>query len=234
MGNSGFMIEAGGKKVLIDAFFGEFGNYSLPEYELDTLLNAKPPFDNVNLVLASHDHSDHFSAERVSQFLENSPSTIFVSTSQAVNQIHGFDTRIEALDPRDNIPVDTEVNGLQIKAFYLSHSDVPAGSEETFNNGYLVTMGGITLFHTGDIPNLREILPFQLAENPLDFAFIPHLFMYYQSDIRVLENDIGARYLFPIHYKFTTPEMNLPTILANIPNAIGFQGEMERWTMPSE
>jgi hypothetical protein len=34
--------------------------------------------------------------------------------------------------------------------------------------------------------------------------------------------------------KFTTPEMNLPTILSNIPNAIGFQGEMERWTMPSE
>ena len=120
VGNSCFMIETGGKKVLIDAFFGEFGNYSLPEYELDTLLNAKPPFDNIDLVLASHDHSDHFSAERVSQFLENSPSTIFISTSQAVSQIRGFNNRIQALDPRDNIPVETEVNGIQIKAMYLS------------------------------------------------------------------------------------------------------------------
>jgi len=47
VGNSGFMITAGDRKILIDALFEGFGSqdYTLPADEVNLLVNALPPFD---------------------------------------------------------------------------------------------------------------------------------------------------------------------------------------------
>jgi L-ascorbate metabolism protein UlaG (beta-lactamase superfamily) len=232
IGNSGFLISAGGTKVLIDAFFEGFEDDVLPEYVLDYLLNAKPPFDNVDLILATHDHADHFSASMVARYLQNNPSTVFISTSQAAGQLTGFGGRVIALDPRSGTPEDTEVRGIQVKAIYISHGTPPAGTEETYNNGYIVSMNGVTFFHCGDINDIRDVVPYHLNDLQVDIAFITHFYFMNSSSRDIFNDSIVARYLLPIHYWYTTPEINLVSIHTYFPDAVVFHSELESWIMP--
>ena len=63
VGNSGFLIAVGDKKVIINAFFEGFPpGYTPPANVRDLLVKAQPPFDNVDLIPVTHAHGDHFSA----------------------------------------------------------------------------------------------------------------------------------------------------------------------------
>jgi L-ascorbate metabolism protein UlaG (beta-lactamase superfamily) len=234
VGNSGFLITVGDKKVLIDAFFAGFPpGYTLPASVQDLLVNAKPPFDNVDLILSTHNHADHFDAAMIRQHMQNDPKTIFISTTQAVSQLDDLGDRVIAVDPVAGSPVNVEANGVQVEAIYLNHGSPPNDPNEIFNNGYVVTVNGIKFFHTGDIGNLNDVHQYQLADQKIDLAFISHFYMQDGHMESVIRNDIGARYIFPIHYHFTTPEFNAITIKAYYPEAIIFSAELESWFMPA-
>jgi L-ascorbate metabolism protein UlaG (beta-lactamase superfamily) len=97
----------------------------------------------------------------------------------------------------------------------------------------VVTINGIKFFHTGDIDNLQDIVPYNLADQHIDFAFIQHFYLRNGGSRNMLNNDIGAKYLIPIHYQFTEPAFDINVILSNYPDAIVFYGELESWFMPS-
>jgi L-ascorbate metabolism protein UlaG (beta-lactamase superfamily) len=233
VGNSGFLVIVGNKKVLIDAFFEGFPpEYTLPASIQDLLVNAKSPFDNVDLILATHNHADHFDAAMVRQHMQNNPKAIFISTTQAVSQLADFGDRVITVDPVTGSPVNTEANGIQVEAIYLNHGYPLNDPNETYNNGYVVTVNGIKFFHTGDIGDLRDVTQYHLSDQKIDLAFIQHFFMQDNRMESVIRNDIGAKYLFPIHYQFTTPAFDANTIKAYYPDAIIFFGELESWFMP--
>ena len=100
VGNSGFLITVGDQEVLIDALF-----------------EGLPPFDDVDLILATHDHPDHFSATLVEQYLQNNPQAIFMSTKQAASQLTGFGDRVIAVDPVAGSPVNLEANGIRSRSY---------------------------------------------------------------------------------------------------------------------
>lgn len=233
VGNSGFLITVGDKKVLIDALFEGFPpEYTLPQEVLDKISNSEAPFDNVDLILASHDHADHFSAAMVRDFLQNNPDTVFIATNQAVSHLSDFGNRVIAVDPTIGSPVTVTANDIQVEAIYISHGQPPAGETEITNNAYLVTLNGIKFFHTGDIENLRDAIPYNLASQSIDLAFLPHFFMQDSGYLDVIQNNISAKFVFPIHYHFTTPTFNAVLIQSAYPNAIIFSNELETWTMP--
>ncbi len=43
---------------------------------------------------------------------------------------------------------------------------------------------------------------------------------------------IGGKYIFPIHYHFTTPPYDSSIIKQNYPDAIQFEYELQSWQMP--
>jgi L-ascorbate metabolism protein UlaG (beta-lactamase superfamily) len=233
VGNAGFLITVGDKKVLIDAMFEGFPpGYEQPLMIQSLLLNAEPPFDNVDLILATHDHADHFSAEMVRQHMQNNSNAVFISTTQATSQLADFGDRVIAVDPVAGTPVNTEANGIQVEAIYLSHGTVPRGQIETYNNGYIVTINGIKIFHTGDNAALRDVVQYKLSEQNIDLAFIEHFYLRNSASRGILDINIGAKYVFPIHYKYTTPEYNREVVLFNYPDAVVFNQELENWIMP--
>lgn len=233
VGNSGFLIIVGDKKVLIDAFFEGFPpGYTLPETVQNLLVNAQPPFDNVDLILASHAHDDHFSAAMVRQHMQNNPKAIFISTTQAVSQLTEFGDRVIAMDPVDGVPILAEANDIPVEAIYLSHGYPPDDPNEIFNNAYVVTINGIKFFHTGDLDDLNDVLQYNLSEMNIDFAFIQHFYLQNSLARNTLTNDIGAKYLFPIHYQFTEPAFNTNLILSTYPDAVVFYRELGSWFMP--
>ena len=233
VGNSGFLITAGDKKVLIDAFFEGFPpEYTLPESVQSLLVNAQPPFDDIDLILASHAHDDHFSAAMIRQHMQNNPNAVFVSTTQATSQLAEFGDRVIAVDPVAGTPVQAEANGIQVEAIYLSHGYPPNDPDEIFNNAYVVNINGIKFFHTGDLANLQDIDQYNLSEMNIDLAFIQHFYLQNGMSRSILENNIGAKFLLPIHYQFTTPAFDANTIKTNYPDAVIFYGELGNWFMP--
>ncbi len=152
VGNAGFLVMVGSHKVLIDAMFGGFpGGYRLPANVEQALTSAQPPFDGVDLILVTHDHADHFSASMVRRHMEANPRAILVAGPQASGQLASLGARVVALAATAGKTATTTQNEIRVEAIYLSHGVFPAGEPEIVNYGYVVTIGDVSFFHTGDI-----------------------------------------------------------------------------------
>lgn len=87
LANEGFMIAGGGRKVLIDALFGEgLDGYAVVSPAQRALLEqAREPFADMDAVFATHFHDDHFNATAVLAHLTRNPQAFFFSTPQAAD-----------------------------------------------------------------------------------------------------------------------------------------------------
>jgi len=238
VGNAGFLITVNDKKILIDALFSGFpGDYILPREIQDKLALGLPPFDNIDLVLATHSHGDHFDASLVRRFLSNNPAAVFASTPQATALLADFPDRVIAFAPAKNKTATAEIQGVHVEAVYLSHGAPPEGRTEILNFAYLATIDGVTLFHSGDIDisqfSYDEFRALRLPEKKIDLAFMQH---FYLGDVpaeqKLIQEGIAARHIFPMHYQYTVPPMNPESVLRNYPDAILFKAELESWVMP--
>jgi L-ascorbate metabolism protein UlaG (beta-lactamase superfamily) len=235
--NSGFLIQAGGKKILIDALFDGFpGSYAPPAAVREPLLAGLPPFDGIDLILATHRHGDHFSAAAVRQALASNPRAVFVGPAATVAALADSSGRARALDPAEGRRAETEVNGIRIEAMRLSHGTPPPGRPDIVNLGYLVTVGGLKFFHTGDIDG-QIVTPALLTSlgipgEHVDVAFVPHFFLSGPGPIPFVTDGIRPRYVVASHLQYTDAPVNDTQIRRNFPNAVILWTEGESWTMP--
>jgi L-ascorbate metabolism protein UlaG (beta-lactamase superfamily) len=235
VGNAGFLITINGKKILIDAMFSGFPDgYQLPQDVQEALVNARPPFDGVDLILVTHNHGDHFDAPMVRRHLKNNPKARLVSTAQVAGQLADFGNRVIALAATKGKPAQTDVDGIQVQAVYLSHGSVPAGQEETVNFGYIATVDAIRLFHTGDVDVTGVDMTEPLSSGKrIDLAFVAHFHFNEDSLSRKFIREwINGRYFFPIHYVYTNPALDRGKIKSLYPDAILFEKELQSWDMP--
>ncbi|PLX03010.1 MAG: hypothetical protein C0595_08540 [Marinilabiliales bacterium] len=154
VGNSGFLINIGDKKILIDALFkGYESDYILPEDIQKKLRLAQAPFDDVDLVIVTHAHGDHINPDMVQQHMKNNSNAIFASTKQTVDVLNTRDTldnfqaRRIGFNPLKDKPDKKEIRGITIESYMLPHGP----DSRIINNGFLVSVNGITFFHTGDV-----------------------------------------------------------------------------------
>jgi L-ascorbate metabolism protein UlaG (beta-lactamase superfamily) len=235
VGNAGFLVEIGGKKILVDAIFKGFeSEYLLPQDVQDALAKARPPFNDVELILVTHNHGDHFDAGLVRQHLKSNPRARLVSTAQVTAQLTEFGDRVLTMAAAKGAPLRADVAGIAVNAIYMSHGRVPEGREETVNNAYLVTVAETTFFHTGDIDaslvdTTRPLSP----GKTIDLAFLSHFYFDGKPMARkFIKEWVGGRYVIPIHYHFTTPVYDRERVMKFYPEAILFEKELQSWTMP--
>lgn len=237
VGNSGFLITVGDKKVLIDAVFsGISGIYKLPLNVQGLLVHALPPFDNIDLILATHYHPDHFSASMVQTHMQNNPGAVFVSTSQVTNQINGLGERVITLDASTGNSVQKEINGIQVEAIYLSHGKGETGETEVMNQGYVININGVTLFHTGDIDasllSTESLQGYDFLGKQIDIAFIQHFLLSDEALLPLYFDVFKSKFVIASHYQFTDP-INTEMIENNYPEAVIFTQELHNWVMPN-
>lgn len=233
IGNAGFMITTNHKKVIIDGLFRGFdGIYTLPEDIQNKLALAQPPFDNVDLILVTHNHRDHFSSGLVAQHLQNDPNTVLAALPSITGQFPNYADRLAAFDPTPEKPVEKDIDGIQVEALALTH-----GPGQPVNIGFVIEVEGFKLFFSGDVDLTyvsNEIFrAYHLPEKKLDIAFIQH---FYLTDIpeeqQFIKQGIAAKYLIPTHYFYTTPPFNRETVKTFYPDAILFDKELSSWVMP--
>ncbi len=232
IGNAGFMISVGDKKILVDALVEE---PVLPSDVTEPLLAAAPPFDGVDLILATHSHFDHFSAEKVRSHLENNPEAFFVSPRDAANSVDQIADVQERIIPiqlqqRAGQRAQLVVNGIGLECIYLSHGG------DILNLGYIITTEGRRFFHTGDIApdsvSMSELQDYGLPDRQIDVAFVPHFMLITEEQHAHVTEGIQAKYVVPMHYQFTVPPPDYDLMASYFPDAIVFHESMESWTIP--
>lgn len=237
VGSSGFLIQAGGKKVLIDAVYDGYpGAYAVPAGVQEPLLAGRAPFDGIDLVLATHVHSDHFGAAAVRRVLESNPQAVFVGPAAAVAALTGVEGRTRALE----VPVGerraVEVNGVRVEAMRLSHGDPPPGAPDLVNLGYLVTVGGRKFFHTGDVSvgniPISLLQSLGIPEERVDVAFVPHFLLSTPVPLPWVTEGLRPRFVVASHLQYSGEPPDLGQIRRNFPNAVVLLGEGERWVVP--
>jgi len=233
IGNAGFMITTDHKKVIIDGLFRGFEwIYTLPAEIQNKLALAQPPFDNVDLILVTHNHRDHFSSGLVAQHLQNDPKAVLAALPSITGQFPNFPDRLASFDPTLEEPVKKDIDGIQVEAIALSH-----GPGQPENIGFVVTLEGFKIFFSGDVDlshvSYEVFRSYNLPEKKLDVAFISH---FYLTDIpeeqQFIKQGITAKYLIPTHYFYTTPPFNRESVKTFYPDAILFDGELSSWVLP--
>jgi L-ascorbate metabolism protein UlaG (beta-lactamase superfamily) len=238
--NAGFLITVGDKKILIDALYDMHNPKTSPPQEvLQRAVNAEPPFDQVDLVIATHSHPDHFSADLVRDHLRNNQTAVFVSSPDAVRQIEwaggNFGERLIPVDLEPGGSSHLSVNGIELDCLYLTHGDA-----SILNIGFVIKVGDYTFFHSGDmsvdrmmgdVVTLADLQRYGLPQKGIDLALLPSYIFYVDEFVTLIEAGIQARYVSPMHYLYQYP----PTgIEENISNAVVFKGLLESWVVPSE
>ncbi len=238
VGNAGHLIQVGKKKVLIDGLFrGYPGAYELPPEVQDALARAQPPFDDIDLILVTHAHGDHFDPDMVRQYLLRHPRTLFASGVQATAPFKDLPGRTFTFSATSGKWDRKVLSGIQVEATPLSHGETPAGEAEIQNLGYLVRVGDVVLFHTGDFDpaqmSFEAFRALKLPEKKVDIAFLQHDLLTEDKTLRrLVAEGVGAREILPNHYQFTEPPMDRADILRNYPHAVLFQKELQSWNMP--
>ena len=245
--NAGFLVEAGESKVLVDALFNDRSiQYAhVPSDEtLEKMAAAEPPFDNVDLVLVTHRHRDHFEAGLVADFLASSPETILVAPPQAVESledVEGLGARVRSIHPDlHGFETVTEA-GIEVKAYRLNHSvymetDPVTGEERNRHEGvqnlvYVVQLAGRRILHTGDAVLSQSLEMFDSGlfhKVDLDLAFV-EFFDWSEETARVFKDWMSPDHIVFMHLPREQNQVDAieARLEARFPQAVLFREPME-------
>lgn len=228
--NEGVLIEKGDQKVLIDALFDEFYEAYLSPTEAtrEMMISGEIPYDQVNAVLTTHIHRDHFEPTIAGDFLKEHLESKFLSTAQAGNSLKEYE-HYEQLANRiithekGTFTLTDEVNGIKVYSFFTEHSP---GIE---NMGFVFEIGGSSILHLGDSNiDLERFKQLNLKQYNIDVALVPYWYMSDEVGQKIINEEIKAEQLVGIHFPKAPSSMVLKTIEVNYPEATVFKTPGER------
>ena len=233
-GNEGFLIEAEGKKILIDAFH-RLGNVKNQEL----MQNGQPPFDDVDIILTTHTDHDHFDLHMVGHYLANHPQTLFISTKQATDALAKYyknftkiEPQLKGFAPEEGKRIPYSHEGIDINMMLLHHGR--SRNVKVTNIGFLFCIGGKKFLHMGDSEIiLSELNIYNLPEEKIDVAFVPYWYFTSEKYQPALRKGIEAKKVVPMHLILVDGGAQerkriLESIPAEFPEAILFSEEMRK------
>ena len=186
LGNCGFFITAGSTRILFDAVHRQtaYPQYSTPEDAFRKMLNREAPFERIDLMLVSHDHPDHITADMAFQVLSNHPETVLVVNDRALTGIRErvpedyekMKNRVLSITPKPGLMETASVRGLTFKVFTQIHD--PHTKEQV--SAFLLDLNGIRILLHADSDldqNAADLAKLGLEDEDIDLWFFtdrPH------------------------------------------------------------
>jgi len=188
LAHSGFQIKAGGKVICVD--IGKYGGAS----------------EKADLILITHSHTDHCDPDRIKKVLKR--GTLIVAPKDC-EPILG--KRVRTLKPGE----ETALGNIRIKAveaYNYKRFRTPGKPfhPKGFGVGYLITVGGKTIYHAGDtdfVPEMRQL-------GPVDVALLP------SGDTYTMDNAEAAKAAVAINPKVVLPMHRWDTRPEEFKNAV--------------
>jgi L-ascorbate metabolism protein UlaG (beta-lactamase superfamily) len=249
--NEGFLIKSQNHKILIDALFTNgYGLFAVPPKEtIDQIMEAKTPFDSVQLCLLTHYHYDHCDPLLINQYLKKYADITLVASKPTLVFIDGvcfgfvqMKKQFCEISPEINKSISKTIHSIPIKVFGLKHLSFYKNGidleEYMYNVGYLLDMDGIKIFHGGDM--MKNNLQDYIAKNGKWKDKIDVAFLYYEifnsgaPDLEYILSTLNPEYIVIMH---APPGLNgewtvkVEELKKRFPNIIFFKNSMDIQTI---
>ena len=129
LGHAGFRI-SNGKTIYIDPW---------------QLKKSGPKAD---IILITHDHFDHLSVPDIQKIAKK--DSILVAKPSIKPQLSGD---VRTVKPGDKL----RIGDIEIQAVYAYNPSKPFHPKDSGNVGYIITMNGESIYHTGDTEFIEEM-----------------------------------------------------------------------------
>ena len=235
VGNEGVFISDGTKAVLVDGLHREYGpEYLFPPPELlSAMEQAKPPFDQVRVLLVSHVHGDHFHPGSVGLHLRSNPKATLVSDAQKAADIarnysahESVRTQVHEATPEWKQTAVYEKDGIRVRLLGMKH-----GSDRFWwlkNLGHIIEIGGKKFFHFGDADMTDEnFSSFNLPAEKIDVAFVPYWFLLSEEGRRIVRERIAPKTVIAVHISPRTADSDAARVKQLYPGADAFTRLLE-------
>ncbi len=180
----------GNRIVFIDPYEGEYS-------------------DRADLVLMTHSHSDHCDPSKIDRI--HKPDTLFVAPADCASKIGHA---VKSLKPGETVSVG-EIKVQAVEAYNTKRFRSPGipFHPKGLGVGYLVSIGGKTIYHAGDtdfIPEMRSLRGIHLALLPVGGTYTMD-----SSEAAEATLAIGPEYVIPMHRREARLEVFKKTVEAN-------------------
>lgn len=231
--NDGVMIEFEDQKVIIDGMnraSNLSGWISPSNVAYQAVENGDPPFDDIDVIMITHNHGDHYSVSAVTNYLTNHPNTKLIVPASIEPNFAAFSSQIPNFNVNKFERINLIENEVSIDVLHVEHFD-QFGNDfsmvESF--AYIVTMNGKKFLHTGDIDYVDSQLNlFNLLVDDITVAFIPTFGDLVNTANRdALINNVDPDNVVCLHFLSSSLTSTLTQVNAIYPGA-------ETFTIPFE
>lgn len=157
LGQAGFLIEAGGYRMLIDPYLSDslarkYRGSAFPHTRMMAPPIAPGELTRLDLVLCTHRHTDHMDPDTLQALAARFPALTFVvpaaSREEAQRRCGVDDTRLVCVDAGDHVHL---LPGVSVQPLPSAHETLQPdekGRHEWL--GYVLDICGLRLYHSGD------------------------------------------------------------------------------------
>ena len=174
LGQAGFLLQAGGTGLLVDAFLS-------PHPERQTPAGREPAgYQGLAAVLATHEHIDHLDLPSWPALAAASPQAELVVPAPVTGQVTGAGLppqRVRGAVPGGRLTLGEAVvtplparHGVHVADAYNFGEELSGGACRYL--GYVVDLGGVRVYHAGDTIDYPELAG-HLRELDVDLALLP-------------------------------------------------------------
>lgn len=204
--NEGVMIEAGDDKILIDGLHRKYlDEYAYPPDDLrEQMETAKGEFKDIDLLLFSHIHGDHFSVESARRHLLNNSEAVLATSPQIVDAVRKDFGELSKIEARiEPIPWEWKTEhtyGKQVKIRFLGLSHGTGRHATIQNFGHVIEAGGLKFLHLGDADMSDENFDvFDLEKAGIDVAFIPYWYLLSERGRELVDRQFNPKRIIAVH-----------------------------------
>lgn len=161
--NAGVLICYHGKKILVDAMHNRYTEVfsSVPDDLLFSIAHGEGDFGDIDLLVYTHDHPDHYSKEWTAEFLKNHSGTCMISP---IGDFEGENITVLRRDYEKHV-----LSGIRVEAQRLVHEG--ERFKDVVNYGLRFEIDGFSMTVLGD--SGPENIPALFANADLAFYNFP-------------------------------------------------------------
>jgi len=217
LGQSGFLFKSSGGLLAVDLYLSEYLTRKYAGTDREHVRMTRSPLRGrdlrqVDLLLASHKHSDHLDPETAAELLEASPSAQLIIPAAIRDHALGLGIsadRIRGIDADDVV----EAAGFRVRAIPAAHEGLERDRDGRFLHlGFVIESEGMRVYHSGDSLAYDGLVE-NLGPGPFDVLLLP---INGRDSARGVPGNMSAaeavnlamavrpRYLVPHHYDMFT------------------------------